>query len=119
MRGVKCQQLQLTDGYPSYRPVSTTPMSSATTPKIIEDSASSAGPVEMVTVPALGPEWGKEEMRNMTKKARRERKYESRHDKWVAWKRGERGMCGKWFNRKMTAWVMFALIIMCVVLPSH
>ncbi|KAL1686457.1 hypothetical protein GGG16DRAFT_96872 [Schizophyllum commune] len=86
-------------------------MSSTTTPKIIEDSASSAGPVEMVTVPALGPEWGKEEMRNMTKKARRERKYESRHDKWVAWKRGERGMCGKWFNRKMTAWVMFALII--------
>ena len=94
-------------------------MSSATTPKIIEDSASSAGPVEMVTVPALGPEWGKEEMRNMTKKARRERKYESRHDKWVAWKRGERGMCGKWFNRKMTAWVMFALIIMCVVLLTH
>ncbi|TRM56910.1 hypothetical protein BD626DRAFT_406310 [Schizophyllum amplum] len=89
----------------SYRPVSTTP-------KIIEDSASSAaGPVEMVTVPALGPEWGKDEMRNMTKAGKRERRNESRHDKWIAWKRGERGMCGKWFNRKMTAWVSFATII--------
>ncbi|KAL1744239.1 hypothetical protein HDZ31DRAFT_39146 [Schizophyllum fasciatum] len=89
-------------------------MSNATTPKIAVDD-SGAGPVEMVTVPALGPEWGKEEMRNMTKKAKRARKYESRHDKWIAWKRGERGMCGKWFTRKVTAWVLFVLIIVIAI----
>jgi hypothetical protein len=67
------------------------------------------GPVEMVTVPALGPEWGKSEMRDMTKAARREKKAESRKAKWTAWHRGERGMCGRYCTRKVFVFTMFGI----------
>jgi len=63
----------------------------------------------MVTVPALGPEWQKSEMRDMTKAGRREKKAESRNEKWKAWKRGERGMCGKYFTRRVFVFTLFGL----------
>jgi hypothetical protein len=66
----------------------------------------------MVTVPALGPEWLKSEMKDMTKTGRREKKAELRSKKWTAWKRGERGMCGKYLTRKV---LVFTLFGMCVV----
>jgi len=74
--------------------------------------ATGPGQVELVTVPALGPEWRKEEMRGMTKAAKREKKYESRREAWRAWNRGERGICGGWFTRKMLVITMFVVCIM-------
>ncbi|KAF8868671.1 hypothetical protein BD779DRAFT_1614914 [Infundibulicybe gibba] len=67
------------------------------------------GPVELVTVPALGPEWRRSEMRDMTKSGRREKKSDARKEKWTQWKRGERGMCGKYFTRRVLVFTLFAL----------
>ncbi|KAF5362878.1 hypothetical protein D9758_007018 [Tetrapyrgos nigripes] len=67
---------------------------------------------ELVTVPALGPEWRKDEMRDMTKTAKRARRYESRREAWKAWNRGERGICGRWFTKKMLVIVVF---VVCVI----
>ncbi|KAK0201525.1 hypothetical protein DFS33DRAFT_1348042 [Desarmillaria ectypa] len=86
------------------------------TPKHKEDSRSTIGPIELVTVPALGPEWQRSELRDMTKAGKREKKNESRQGKWVAWKRGERGMCGKWFTRRMTVFVFFGTVIVVGIL---
>ncbi|KAF8901259.1 hypothetical protein CPB85DRAFT_1439210 [Mucidula mucida] len=81
------------------------------TPKLMDDTASASGPVELITVPALGPEWKKDELRDMTKAGRKEKKYESRRGKWTAWKRGERGICGKYFTRRFTAFFLFGLCV--------
>ncbi|KAF8987080.1 hypothetical protein BDZ89DRAFT_1124736, partial [Hymenopellis radicata] len=54
-----------------YRPLA------PSTPKLMEDTTSPSG-VELVTVPALGPEWKKDELRDMTKAGRKEKKYETR-----------------------------------------
>lgn len=78
----------------------------------VAKSESTVGPVELVTVPALGAEWQKSEMRAMTKAGRREEKADSRHERWTAWKRGERGMCGKYFTRKVFVFTLFGV---CVV----
>ncbi|KAF9005520.1 hypothetical protein BDQ17DRAFT_1389814 [Cyathus striatus] len=80
-----------------------------TTPKY-EDSPKPGGTVELVTVPAMGAEWGREELKEMTKSARRERKAESRREFWKQWYRGERGMCGRYFTRKVFVFFMFGLI---------
>jgi hypothetical protein len=76
-----------------------------------EDTASSIGNVEMVTVPALGPEWKASEMRDMTKGAKREKLAEERGQKWKEWRRGERGMCGNYFTRRFTVFFVFGLCI--------
>jgi hypothetical protein len=39
----------------------------------MDEEANAQGPVEMVTVPALGAEWGKDELKDMTKRGRREK----------------------------------------------
>ncbi|KAJ7868723.1 hypothetical protein B0H14DRAFT_2728654 [Mycena olivaceomarginata] len=81
------------------------------TPKAEE----ATGPVEMVTVPALGPEWKKSEMHDMTKAAKRERKAEARKKLWQDWTRGNRG--GKWFTKRVIVFTCFGLIaIIAVVL---
>ncbi|GLB38169.1 hypothetical protein LshimejAT787_0500340 [Lyophyllum shimeji] len=82
------------------------------TPKQEEDGTN---PVELVTVPALGPEWGRDELREMSKAGRKERKAELRREKWKAWMRGERGMCGRWFTRKMLVWVLFGLCALTAI----
>ncbi|KAL9711262.1 hypothetical protein Ac2012v2_005802 [Leucoagaricus gongylophorus] len=81
-------------------------------PKMELEGQSNQVPVEMVTVPALGPEWGKAELHDMTKRAKREEKSESRKEKWKQWNRGERGMCGSYCTRKVFVWFIFVL---CVV----
>ncbi|KAG5644549.1 hypothetical protein DXG03_008204 [Asterophora parasitica] len=68
-----------------------------------------ANPVEMVTVPALGPEWARSELRDMTKAGRREKKAETRREKLTAWNRGERGICGKYFTKKTLVFVVFGV----------
>lgn len=71
----------------------------------------------MVTVPALGPEWKADELRNMTKRGKREDANERRAQKWKEWRRGERGLCGRYFTRKFLAWFMFCFCI-AYVLPD-
>ncbi|THV03632.1 hypothetical protein K435DRAFT_774860 [Dendrothele bispora CBS 962.96] len=98
------------------QPGSPTPGTS--TPKNEGDATYSSpfdggGQVELVTVPALGPEWRKEEMKGMTKKAKREKKNDKRREALRAWNRGERGICGKWFTKRMLVVVMF---VTCVVI---
>lgn len=70
-------------------------------------------PVEMVTVPALGPEWGKAELHDMTKRAKREKKSESRKEKWKQWNRGERGMCGSYCTTQGK--YLYGLYLSCVL----
>lgn len=72
------------------------------------------GNVEMVTVPALGAEWKADELRGMSKKAKREEKMENVASKWKRWNRGESGLCGRYFTRRFTAWFMFGLCAACV-----
>lgn len=69
--------------------------------------------VEMVTVPALGAEWGKEELHQATKAGKRERKVESRKHFWKEWNRGHRGLCGHYFTRRVLIFFLFGLI--CVI----
>ena len=62
---------------------------------------SSKGPVELVTVPGLGAEWGKDELKAMTKKGRKEQKSEGFGRKWRAFNRGQYGLFGrKWLTRR-------------------
>jgi hypothetical protein len=65
--------------------------------------------VELVTVPAMGAEWSKDEMRMMTKAGRKEGKSESRRGFWKAWYRDQRGLCGKWFTRRFLVFFLFGL----------
>lgn len=77
-----------------------------------EDTASATGThVEMVTVPALGPEWKASELRDMSRNGKKERKAEARGQKWKEWRRGERGMCGGWFTWRFTVYFVFGLCI--------
>ncbi|KAJ3771313.1 hypothetical protein FB446DRAFT_645457 [Lentinula raphanica] len=78
-----------------------------------EEAPSTIGPVEMVTVPAMGPEWQREELKNMTKAGKREKKSESRRQAWREWNRGQRGICGKWFTRKML--IIFLFVLCCCI----
>ncbi|KXN83138.1 hypothetical protein AN958_01809 [Leucoagaricus sp. SymC.cos] len=85
------------------------PLETPTPPAKMELETTNSVPVEMVTVPALGPEWGKSELRDMTKAGKREKKSESRREKWKRWNRGEAGMCGSYCTRKIFAWFIFSL----------
>ncbi|KAG1884049.1 hypothetical protein F4604DRAFT_1734538 [Suillus subluteus] len=73
------------------------------------DADSAQTPVELVTVPALGPEWQLSEMKHMTKSGRREMQSEKRQEKWKAWHRGETGLCGKWFTKRFLAFFAFGV----------
>ena len=66
----------------------------------------------MVTVPALGAEWGKDELQGMTKRARREEKSDRFKVKWRAFNRGQYGIFGKkWLTRRTVVFVIFATCI--------
>ncbi|KAL0064319.1 hypothetical protein AAF712_008765 [Marasmius tenuissimus] len=88
------------DGYQALTPTNSAPKA---------DDASTMGPVELVTVPAMGPEWKKEELRDMTKKSRKEKKAEARSTKWKEWNRGQRGFCGGWLTRKRFVILLFVI----------
>lgn len=85
-------------------------------PKLVQEPTIADGKVEMVTVPALGAEWGKEEMYQMTKTGRKEKKREMRKEFWKSWNRGERGLCGRYFSRRILVFFLFGL---CCVYVSH
>jgi hypothetical protein len=88
------------------------------TPKYEEETVGLNGPVEMVTVPALGPEWKRSEMEEMTKKGRRAKKRgpESRMSIWRAWNRDQRGICFPWLTRRVFVFIMFAIAVVIGVL---
>ncbi|KAG1850450.1 hypothetical protein F4604DRAFT_1808525 [Suillus subluteus] len=73
------------------------------------DADSAQTPVELVTVPALRPEWQLSETKHMTKLGRREIQSEKRQEKWKAWHRGETGLCGKWFTKRFLAFFAFGV----------
>ncbi|KIJ54524.1 hypothetical protein M422DRAFT_153124 [Sphaerobolus stellatus SS14] len=76
-------------------------------------SATSSTPVELVTVPALGAEWQKSELRAMTSAAKREESWDSWRIKWRSFRRDENGFCGiPWLTRRLFACVVFGC---CVV----
>ena len=80
-----------------------------TTSFLKEEALDPEAKVEMVTVPAMGAEWGKDEMHQMTKAGKKERKNESRAQFWKSWNRGERGLCGHYFTRKVLVFFLFGL----------
>ncbi len=81
--------------------------------RVEEDS--SKGPVELVTVPALGAEWGKTELKAMTKKGRKEQDSEGFGRKWKAFNRGQYGLFGrKWLTRRTVVFIAFAVCAMYV-----
>ncbi|EAU86219.1 hypothetical protein CC1G_03430 [Coprinopsis cinerea okayama7 len=91
-------------------------------PPMVDHVDSSGNKVEMVTVPALGAEWSKDELRAMTKTARKKEKAERRREFWKAWNRDQRGLCGKYFTRKVFVFFMFGLcavigIILAFTIP--
>jgi hypothetical protein len=69
----------------------------------------------MVTVPALGAEWGKDELKAMTKKGRKEQNSEPFGRKWRAFNRGQYGLFGnKWLTRRTVVFTIFAVCVMYV-----
>jgi len=83
------------------------------------DSDSAVAPVELVTIPALGAEWDRSEMKKMTKSGRRAVKNDERRAQWRAWNRGEIGLCGtKWFTKKFLVWFIFTWCAMSVSISS-
>ncbi|KAI9453235.1 hypothetical protein BJY52DRAFT_1205520 [Lactarius psammicola] len=89
----------------------------------MDEESSTQGPVELVTVPALGAEWGKDELKDMTKRGRREKEKENFGRKWKAFNRGEYGMFGrKWLTRRTVVFFIFGLcaaigIILAFTIP--
>ncbi|KAH9175598.1 hypothetical protein EDB89DRAFT_323447 [Lactarius sanguifluus] len=76
----------------------------------MDEESNTQGPVEMVTVPALGAEWGKDELKDMTKRGRREKENEDLGRKWKAFNRGEYGIFGrKWLTRRTLVFSLFGL----------
>jgi hypothetical protein len=68
---------------------------------------------EMVTVPVMGAEWTKRELRNMTKSGRKADKAEARRDKMRDFWRGNNGICGiRWLTRKVVVIVIFIVLIL-------
>ncbi len=65
----------------------------------------------MVTVPALGAEWRKTELKSMTKSGRREQK-SGDGIPWKRWWRDQQGICGRWGTRKQIAIIAFIIAAM-------
>jgi len=86
----------------------------------LDEEAAAKAPVELVTVPALGAAWGKDELKAMTKDGRKEKKSEDRALKWKAFNRGQYGLCGsKWLTRRTVVFTAFAVCAAYVPVFSH
>jgi len=72
--------------------------------------------VEMVTVPAFGPEWTKNELRDMSKSGRAEDRAYNRNLAWKEWSNDRSGLFGrKWLTRKVITWSFFGLCILIAI----
>lgn len=68
--------------------------------------------VELVTVPAMGAEWTAQELKDMKKSGKAERKREERQREWRAFVRDQKGLCGiPWLTRKVIVWFTFGFLI--------
>jgi hypothetical protein len=66
----------------------------------------------LVTVPAMGAEWSRQELKDMKKSGKAERKAEERKRSWNEWVRDQRGLWGiPWLTRKFLVWFTFGFII--------
>jgi hypothetical protein len=97
--------------YTSYRQI---PAGSGGSKPITPMSETGTGPVELVTVPALGAEWQKSELRAMTNSGKREARTEKLANKWRSFRRDENGFCGiRGLTRTLFVWILFGT---CVVI---
>ncbi|CCM03733.1 uncharacterized protein FIBRA_05879 [Fibroporia radiculosa] len=80
-------------------------------PSPFKEEPTVANKVELVTVPALGPEWSKSEMHTNMNRERREEALLSFGQKWRSWNRNERGVCGSFFTRRQATYILFGLCI--------
>jgi hypothetical protein len=92
----------------AYQPIHS-PSSKNFDPAEVASPRHTPGGAELVTVPALGPDWKSSELHALSKAGRREAKSEARRKKWDDWRRGRSG--GRWFNRKAVVFFVFALCI--------
>lgn len=68
--------------------------------------------VELITVPALGAEWGADEVHALSKRGKKAVKSEKRSRKWIEFKRDQRGLCGiRWLTARVLVFFIFFLII--------
>ncbi|KAI0027935.1 hypothetical protein K488DRAFT_90283 [Vararia minispora EC-137] len=96
---------------PGYQPLNE-PLHTPRSAKLEDEASASGAPVELVTVPALGPEWKASELRDMTSRGKREDKNEARLKFWREFKRNERGLFGrKWLSKRFVVWFCFGLCI--------
>ena len=69
-------------------------------------------------MPALGAEWGKNELKAMTKKGRKEETKGDFGRKWKAFNRGQYGLFGrKWLTRRTVVFSIFGLCVAYVFSP--
>lgn len=68
----------------------------------------------MMTVPALGPDWQADEIKNMSKSHRRQEANWERKHAIKSWFRGQRRCCG--INRKTAVFISFGVIIALILL---
>lgn len=63
-------------------------------------------------MPAMGAEWSAQELRDMTKSGKNERKAHERNRAWRAFNRDQKGLCGiPWMTRSRIVWFGFIFII--------
>lgn len=68
--------------------------------------ADSTTGIELITVPALGTEYTKEELRGMTGATRRRNKRSSRSKSWRLWVSGQDHLCG-WLSPRIAVFIAF------------
>lgn len=71
--------------------------------------------IELVTVPALGTEYTKEELKGMTSASRRSRKRSSRSHSWRMWVSGQDHLCG-WLSPRVAVFAAFFVLAGLAVL---
>lgn len=71
---------------------------------------------EMVSVPVLGPEWTKSELRGISGRGKNDRKRDKRTKNWRAWNRDQKGCCGiSWLTRTVFVFAFFFFLAALIV----
>lgn len=71
---------------------------------------------EMVSVPVLGPEWTKHELRGISGRGKADRKRDKRVRNWRAWNRDQKGCCGvRWLTRTVFVFLVFFFLAGLIV----
>lgn len=71
---------------------------------------------EMVSVPVLGPEWTKAELRGISNRGKNDRVRDRRVSNWRAWNRDQKGCCGvRWLTRTVFVFFVFFFLAALIV----